>query len=323
MTEEDKKGIVSNNAAGYEGGDKIFEALTGSPPTDDEIADLIFYSGLQTVLRNKRKKCNLSQTELAERIGELQSEISRLERTIGPGTGLGKIRNHLKGCGATLEEVLAGVSNERLATLLERIRQTEAEAAASELRLAELEHRLAEAKAKIKKLDETIEKLRRPASQMEPWLKRISAQIGLSRPAHVVGMPFEGYPPQTVALDIRAAALARRVALPEFAPSGVVAHAGAGDIFLRTWLHECVGVLQEYVDVKRTPVLLADLLAAEVRVLEGVFSATKGASDAYRGVVSEPSPDFEVEKQGYQKLIKEYEKYFDSTLADVVERVEE
>ena len=80
MTEEGKKGIVSNNAAGYEGGDKIFETLTGSPPTDDEIDDLIFYSGLQTMLRNKRKECNLNQTELAERIGELQSEISRLER---------------------------------------------------------------------------------------------------------------------------------------------------------------------------------------------------------------------------------------------------
>ncbi len=320
MTEEDKKGIVSNNAAGYEGGDKIFEALTGSPPTNDEIDDLIFYSGLQTMLRNKRKECNLSQTELAEQIGELQSEISRLERTIGPGTGLGKIRNHLKGCGATLEEVLAEVSNERSATLLERIRQTEAEAAASELRLAELERRLADAKAKIKKRDETIEKLRRSASQMEPWLKRISARIGLYRPAHAVGMPFAGYPPQTVARDIRGAALACGVAVPEYAPSGVVGHAGAGEIFLRTWLPECVGVLQGYVDVKRNPVLLADLLAAEVRVLEGVFSATKGASDAYQGVVSEPSPDVEDEKQGYQKLIEEYKEYFYSTLTDAVER---
>jgi len=81
--------------------------LTGRVPTPRERAEAAFYGGLRPVLLAARDDAVLSQSDLAQRLEMGQSEVSRLETSVGPRTRLGRIRDYLAGCGARLAVVVS------------------------------------------------------------------------------------------------------------------------------------------------------------------------------------------------------------------------
>ena len=76
--------------------------LLGRPPTNAELAEGAEQDALRTLLLQARECAGQSQSEVARRMGVRQSEVSRLETSIGPGTRLGRLRAYLAACDATL-----------------------------------------------------------------------------------------------------------------------------------------------------------------------------------------------------------------------------
>lgn len=84
------------------GPDATVRRLIGRPLTAAEQRESAAYDALRAALRGARDDAALSQAELARRLELGQSEVSRLETAVGPGTRLGRIRRYLAVCGAEL-----------------------------------------------------------------------------------------------------------------------------------------------------------------------------------------------------------------------------
>ena len=82
------------------------EAILGRPPTQAELEESSGYDELRDALRAAREDKGLSQIEIAGLMELGQSEVSRLETSVGPGTRFGRIRNYLNACGAQFEVVV-------------------------------------------------------------------------------------------------------------------------------------------------------------------------------------------------------------------------
>jgi len=71
--------------------------------TEAELAEMSGYEDLREALRAARNDSDASQMEIAAILDVGQSEVSRLETSIGPGSRLGRIKRYLNACGAEFE----------------------------------------------------------------------------------------------------------------------------------------------------------------------------------------------------------------------------
>jgi transcriptional regulator with XRE-family HTH domain len=131
------------------------ERLIGRPLTPAERDEGEAYDALRAALRAAREDAGLAQAELARRLELGQSEVSRAETSVGPGTRLGRIRAYLAACGAHLEL--------RVRTAKGRVIEVEPDPAAHATR-AQAERDLI---AHVLALDETLEQ-----DQVAPDLAR-------------------------------------------------------------------------------------------------------------------------------------------------------
>lgn len=76
--------------------------LIGRTPTSAEQTAAASYDDLRAILRMAREDTPLKQKDIAQVMGIPQSEVSRLETTIGPGTRFGRLSKYLAACGAEL-----------------------------------------------------------------------------------------------------------------------------------------------------------------------------------------------------------------------------
>lgn len=94
--------------------ESVVGQLIGRAPTAAETQAAAAYGDLRWALRAAREDAGLSQTEVAGRMELGQSEVSRLESSVGPITRLGRIRNYLAACGATMEVVVTTAAGREL-----------------------------------------------------------------------------------------------------------------------------------------------------------------------------------------------------------------
>lgn len=101
MTEDEKSGQERSRTQSFATGAEAFRWIAGDTDTDVSGAeeDLRWFDDLRGRLRRLRKAQNLSQAELAGRLQRPQSEISRLENSLGPGARLGNVRDYVRACG--------------------------------------------------------------------------------------------------------------------------------------------------------------------------------------------------------------------------------
>ena len=92
----------------------VVRRLIGREPTAEELQAAAAYGDLRWALRAAREDAGLSQTEIAARMALGQSEVSRLESSVGPITRLGRIRNYLAACGADMRVVVTTASGREL-----------------------------------------------------------------------------------------------------------------------------------------------------------------------------------------------------------------
>lgn len=82
--------------------DDLVEALIGRRPSDAEAREADWYQRVRAVMRMARDDSEKGQTDLAKELGVAQSEVSRLETSLGPGTRLDKLRGYLQACAARM-----------------------------------------------------------------------------------------------------------------------------------------------------------------------------------------------------------------------------
>jgi transcriptional regulator with XRE-family HTH domain len=86
----------------FRSAEEAAEAFFGEKLAEREIGESRWYDDLRDRLRTMRSIAGLSQAAVAERLEIGQSEVSRLETSLGPGTRLGRIRAYLATCDASL-----------------------------------------------------------------------------------------------------------------------------------------------------------------------------------------------------------------------------
>lgn len=86
--------------------DDVLRRLIGRDPTPEERNTAAAYGDLRWALRAAREDAGLSQTEIAAGMELAQSEVSRLETSIGPATRIGRIRDYLAACRARMRVVV-------------------------------------------------------------------------------------------------------------------------------------------------------------------------------------------------------------------------
>jgi transcriptional regulator with XRE-family HTH domain len=95
------RGLSFRNAA------EAYEYLTGEEISENEAADALWYERLRNRMVAARRRSSLSQAAVADAMGTSQSEVSRLENSLCPGTRLGTLRSYVSAFGASLETLLA------------------------------------------------------------------------------------------------------------------------------------------------------------------------------------------------------------------------
>ena len=86
---------------------QAYRYLSGQDLPDEQMAELLWWERLRRCLVQIRLAAGRTQSAVAEAIGVTQSEISRLENTLGPGTQLGTVLTYLKACDSS-PQVLFG-----------------------------------------------------------------------------------------------------------------------------------------------------------------------------------------------------------------------
>lgn len=83
--------------------DEVVRRLIGRDPTADERHAATAYGDLRWALRGAREDARLSQTDIAQGMALAQSEVSRLETSIGPMTRIGRMYDYLRTCRAQMQ----------------------------------------------------------------------------------------------------------------------------------------------------------------------------------------------------------------------------
>lgn len=86
-----------------------YQYFTGETMSADEAADAFWYVRLRQRMVALRKQTVGNQANVASGMGTSQSEVSRLENGLGPGTRLGTLRSYLAVCRTSLEELMASL----------------------------------------------------------------------------------------------------------------------------------------------------------------------------------------------------------------------
>jgi transcriptional regulator with XRE-family HTH domain len=128
MSDQSRPKTRSTSAAGAEksavaaAGPDDFNSLsdavavvTGRRPTDREIRESAWYDSLRNAVRLARQDAGSSQTDVANCLGLTQSEVSRLETSLGPGTRLGRLRDYLGACAAEIDMAITTTQGRRVA----------------------------------------------------------------------------------------------------------------------------------------------------------------------------------------------------------------
>ncbi|GIK98241.1 MAG: hypothetical protein BroJett029_24500 [Alphaproteobacteria bacterium] len=75
------------------------EWVTETALTERESEEIGWYERLRLAMRDTRESAGKLQAEIAAELDKTQSEISRLERGVGPATGIGRIKSYVEACG--------------------------------------------------------------------------------------------------------------------------------------------------------------------------------------------------------------------------------
>lgn len=100
------KDVMTNRAQSFESAADAYQFLTGKTLSEDEAAETLWYERLRRRMIAARKEGDKNQAEIARSMDTSQSEVSRLENGLGPGTRLGTLRGYLSACGTSLEELI-------------------------------------------------------------------------------------------------------------------------------------------------------------------------------------------------------------------------
>lgn len=85
--------------------------LMGVEPTKEEAQELAWYEAMRKNLQSCRAASGLLQGDIAEKLGRSQSEVSRLERSLGPATGIGRIKDYVEACGGQFRCLVSNASS--------------------------------------------------------------------------------------------------------------------------------------------------------------------------------------------------------------------
>ena len=88
---------------------EAYKYFTGETMSADQAADAFWYVRLRQRMIARRKEVAENQAKVASAMGTSQSEVSRLENGLGPGTRLGTLRTYLAACGTSLEDLIASL----------------------------------------------------------------------------------------------------------------------------------------------------------------------------------------------------------------------
>ncbi len=105
-SEESKDGGRVRALAFADAGE-AYRALSGEALPEERLAELLWYERLRRRLVGIRKAAECTQNAVANAIGVTQSEVSRLENTLGPGTQLGTVRAYLEACDSSPDALFA------------------------------------------------------------------------------------------------------------------------------------------------------------------------------------------------------------------------
>lgn len=94
---------------------EVVSSILGRAPSEYEVDEGIWYDALRATLRQARADDETSQGQIAERLKVAQSEVSRLETSVGPGTSLGRVRDYLRACGARIDVTITTRAGRSLA----------------------------------------------------------------------------------------------------------------------------------------------------------------------------------------------------------------
>lgn len=103
MTAERVPPRTEATARHFADADAMTEALLGKKPSTEEKEWLAWYEELRLALRHCRRVAGLSQEQVAQKVDRPQSEISRLERGLGPATSLGRIKDYVAATGGRFD----------------------------------------------------------------------------------------------------------------------------------------------------------------------------------------------------------------------------
>ncbi len=106
------KGAPAQRTEPFQDAAEAYKYFTGETMSAGEAADAFWYVRLRQRMIARRKAAVENQAKVASAMGTSQSEVSRLENGLGPGTRLGTLRTYLAVCGTSLEEVISS-SDER------------------------------------------------------------------------------------------------------------------------------------------------------------------------------------------------------------------
>lgn len=81
----------------------LIEAMLGERPTLKQERAVAWYEELRQAARACREAAGMTQAEFADHTGCQQSEVSRLERGLGPMTAIGRIKSHIEESGGRFE----------------------------------------------------------------------------------------------------------------------------------------------------------------------------------------------------------------------------
>lgn len=99
-TEETAKQPRPESARRFARGEDAVEWVMGAPMSEQDAREVEWYERLRLAMRDVRNAAGKQQSAIAAALGRTQSEISRLERGVGPGTGIGRIKSYFEACGA-------------------------------------------------------------------------------------------------------------------------------------------------------------------------------------------------------------------------------
>jgi len=106
MTDDTLNDVMARRGRAYRDAAEAYRLLTGEVLPEEEAAEKLWYQRVRQRMVAARKRNDRSQAQIAHTMGTSQSEVSRLENSLGPGTRIGTLRAYLAAAGSSLESVL-------------------------------------------------------------------------------------------------------------------------------------------------------------------------------------------------------------------------